>query len=198
MDAAAALDAEETKGKEGATPEGEKTSEEKPGETGKTPTKDAAFLDALDKKIDKLLEVLDKAPEEEKKDPMDEAIKALEGTEDADPKGEEKKEGEAKVVPAEEMDGESFEGMDKAVALGILKAMRPTVAAIQDPVQRQAVSDALIKLVTTNDSKSDISAILNASRANAKNAADKAPVMDVDQCQAAYDARNPHKRKENN
>ena len=198
MDAAAALDAEETKGKEGATPEGEKTSEEKPGETGKTPTKDAAFLDALDKKIDRLLEVLDKAPEEEKKDPMDEAIKALEGTEDADPKGEEKKEGEAKVVPAEEMDGESSEGMDKAVALGILKAMRPTVAAIQDPVQRQAVSDALIKLVTINDSKSDISAILNASRANAKNAADKAPVMDVDQCQAAYDARNPHKRKENN
>ena len=198
MDAAAALDAEETKGKEGATPEGEKTSEEKPGETGKTPTKDAAFLDALDKKIDRLLEVLDKAPEEEKKDPMDEAIKALEGTEDADPKGEEKKEGEAKVVPAEEMDGESSEGMDKAVALGILKAMRPTVAAIQDPVQRQAVSDALIKLVTTNDSKRDISAILNASRANAKNAADKAPVMDVDQCQAAYDARNPHKRKENN
>lgn len=131
-------------------------------------------------------------------DPMDEAIKALEGTEDADPKGEEKKEGEAKVVPAEEMDGESSEGMDKAVALGILKAMRPTVAAIQDPVQRQAVSDALIKLVTTNDSKSDISAILNASRANAKNAADKAPVMGVDQCQAAYDARNPHKRKENN
>ena len=198
MDAAAALDAEETKGKEGATPEGEKTPEEKPGETGKAPTKDAAFLDALDKKIDRLLEVLDKAPEEEKKDPMDEAIKALEGTEDADSKGEEKKGGEAKVVPAEEMDGESSEGMDKAVALGILKAMRPTVAAIQDPVQRQAVSDALIKLVTTNDSKRDISAILNASRANAKNAADKAPVMDVDQCQAAYDARNPHKRKENN
>ena len=102
------------------------------------------------------------------------------------------------MVPAEEMDGEFSEGMDKAVALGILKAMRPTVAAIQDPVQRQAVSDALIKLVTTNDSKSDISAILNASRANAKNAADKASVMDVDQCQAAYDARNPHKRKENN
>ena len=80
------------------------------------------------------------------------------------------------MVPAEEMDGEFSEGMDKAVALGILKAMRPTVAAIQDPVQRQAVSDALIKLVTTNDSKSDISAILNASRANAKNAADKASV----------------------
>ena len=198
MDAAAALDAEETKGKEGATPDGEKTPEEKPGETGKTPTKDAAFLDALDKKIDRLLEVLDKEPEEEKKDPMDEAIEALEGTKDANPEKEEKKENEAKVVPAEEMDEKTSEGMDKAVALGILKAMRPTVAAIQDPGQRQAVSDALIKLVTTNDVKNDIHAILNASRANAKKVVDKAPIMNVDQCQAAYDARNPHKRKENN
>ena len=197
MDAAAALDADETKGKEGATSEGEKTSEEKSGETGKTPTKDAAFLDALDKKIDRLLEVLDKEPEEEKKDPMDEAIEALEGTKDADTEEKEEK-GDAKVVPAEEMDEKTSEGMDKAVALGILKAMRPTVAAIQDPGQRQAVSDALIKLVTTNDVKNDIHAILNASRANAKKAVDKAPVMNVDQCQAAYDARNPHKRKENN
>lgn len=197
MDAAAALDADETKGKEGATSEGEKTSEEKSGETGKTPTKDAAFLDALDKKIDRLLEVLDKEPEKEKKDPMDEAIKALEGTKDADTEEKEEK-GDAKVVPAEEMDEKTSEGMDKAVALGILKAMRPTVAAIQDPGQRQAVSDALIKLVTTNDVKNDIHAILNASRANAKKVVDKAPVMNVDQCQAAYDARNPHKRKENN
>ena len=138
-----------------------------------------------------------KKKEEKEKDPMDEAIKSLEGTADEDTeKTEEKKDGEAKVVPAEEMD-RSSEGMDRAVALGILKAMRPTVAAIQDPAQRQAVSDALIKLVTTNDAKSDIHAILNASQANAKKAEDKAPAMDVDQCQAAYDARNPHKRKEN-
>lgn len=199
MDAAAAMDAEE--------PEAEKTGpenktdpkeEHEEKEEKKTPTKDAAFLDALDKKVDKLLAIFDEAAKEEEKDPMDEAIASLEGTKDEDPEKEEEKKGDAKVVPAEEMDGKSSEGMDKAVALGILKAMRPTVAAIQDPVQRQAVSDALIKLVTTNDSKSDISAILNASRANAKNAADKAPVMDVDQCQAAYDARNPHKRKENN
>lgn len=199
MDAAAAMDAEE--------PEAEKTGpenktdpkeEHEEKEEKKTPTKDAAFLDALDKKVDKLLAIFDEAAKEEEKDPMDEAIASLEGTKDEDPEKEEEKKGDAKVVPAEEMDGKSSEGMDKAVALGILKAMRPTVAAIQDPAQRKSVSDALIKLVTTNDSKSDISAILNASRANAKNAADKAPVMDVDQCQAAYDARNPHKRKENN
>ena len=193
MDAAAAMDAEEPEAEKTGPTEDHEEKEEK-----KTPTKDVAFLDALDKKVDKLLAIFDEAAKEEEKDPMDEAIASLEGTKDEDPEKEEEKKGDAKVVPAEEMDGKSSEGMDKAVALGILKAMRPTVAAIQDPAQRQAVSDALIKLVTTNDSKSDISAILNASRANAKNAADKAPVMDVDQCQAAYDARNPHKRKENN
>ena len=198
MDAAAAMDAEE--------PEAEKTGpenktdpkeEHEEKEEKKTPTKDAAFLDALDKKVDKLLAIFDEAAKEEEKDPMDEAIASLEGTKDEDPEKEEEKKGDAKVVPAEEMDGKSSEGMDKAVALGILKAMRPTVAAIQDPAQRKSVSDALTKLVTTNDAKNDISAILNASRANAKKAADKAPAMDVEKCQAAYDARNPHKRKEN-
>ena len=152
MDAAAAMDAEE--------PEAEKTGpenktdpkeEHEEKEEKKTPTKDAAFLDALDKKVDKLLAIFDEAAKEE----------------------------------------------EKAVALGILKAMRPTVAAIQDPAQRKSVSDALIKLVTTNDAKNEIRAILNASRANAKKAADKALAMDVEKCQAAYDARNPHKRKEN-
>lgn len=198
MDAAAAMDAEE--------PEAEKTGpenktdpkeEHEEKEEKKTPTKDAAFLDALDKKVDKLLAIFDEAAKEEEKDPMDEAIASLEGTKDEDPEKEEEKKGDAKVVPAEEMDGKSSEDMDKAVALGILKAMRPTVAAIQDPAQRKSVSDALIKLVTTNDAKNDISAILNASRANAKKAADKALAMDVEKCQAAYDARNPHKRKEN-
>lgn len=192
MDAAAAMDAEE--------PEAEKTGpkeEHEEKEEKKTPTKDAVFLDALDKKVDKLLAIFDEAAKEEEKDPMDEAIASLEGTKDEDPEKEEEKKGDAKVVPAEEMDGKSSEGMDKAVALGILKAMRPTVAAIQDPAQRKSVSDVLIKLVTTNDAKNDISAILNASRANAKKAADKAPAMDVEKCQAAYDARNPHRRKEN-
>ena len=198
MDAAAAMDAEEPEA-EKTGPEDKTDPKEEHEEKAekKTPTKDAAFLDALDKKVDKLLAIFDEAAKEEEKDPMDEAIASLEGTKDEDPEKEEEKKGDAKVVPAEEMDGKSSEGMDKAVALGILKAMRPTVAAIQDPAQRKSVSDALIKLVTANDAKNDISAILNASRANAKKAADKAPAMDVEKCQAAYDARNPHKRKEN-
>ncbi len=197
MDAAVALDAEETKGQEKNNLEEKKSPEDKPDGAGETATKDSEFLNALDKKIDRLLEFLDPATKKEEKDPMDEAIESLEGGKDEDPKGDDQENGEAKVVPVGEMDEETNEGMDKAIALGILKAMRPTVAAIQDSAQRKAVSDALIKLVTTKDANSDISAILKASQANAKKTADKASVMNVEQCQAAYDARNPHKRKEN-
>lgn len=197
MDAAVALDAEETKGQEESNLEEKKSPEDKPDGAGETSAKDSEFLNALDKKIDRLLEFLDPATKKEEKDPMDEAIESLEGGKDEDPKGDDQENGEAKVVPVGEMDEETNEGMDKAIALGILKAMRPTVASIQDSAQRKAVSDALIKLVTTRDANSDISAILKASQANAKKTADKASVMNVDQCQAAYDARNPHKRKEN-
>lgn len=197
MDAAVALDAEETKGQEESNLEEKKSLEDKPDGTGETSAKDSEFLNALDKKIDRLLEFLDPATKKEEKDPMDEAIESLEGSKDEDTKGDDQENGEAKVVPVGEMDEEANEGMDKAIALGILKAMRPTVAAIQDSAQRKAVSDALIKLVTTKDANSDISAILKASQANAKKTADKASVMNVEQCQAAYDARNPHKRKEN-
>jgi hypothetical protein len=197
MDAAVALDAEETKGQEESNLEEKKSPEDKPDGAGETSAKDSEFLNALDKKIDRLLEFLDPATKKEEKDPMDEAIESLEGGKDEDPKGDDQENGEAKVVPVGEMDEETNEGMDKAIALGILKAMRPTVASIQDSAQRKAVSDALIKLVTTKDANSDISAILKASQANAKKTADKASVMNVDQCQAAYDARNPHKRKEN-
>ena len=195
MDAAAALD-EGIHEPEGGTkqPEaGQQSAEEA------KPVLDAAFYVALDQKVDKILKALDEKTTTEKneeKDPMDEAIKALEGTKDEDLEKNEKQE-EAKVVPAEEMDDTSSAGMDKAVAASILKAMRPTVAAIQDAAQRKAVSDALIKAVTAKDTANDIDAILKASRANAKKAADVNPVMTVEQCQAAYDARNPHKRKEN-
>lgn len=195
MDAAAALD-EGIHEPEGGTkqPEaGQQSAEEA------KPVLDAAFYVALDQKVDKILKALDEKTATEKneeKDPMDEAIKALEGTKDEDLEKNEKQE-EAKVVPAEEMDDTSSEGIDKAVAASILKAMRPTVAAIQDAAQRKAVSDALIKAVTAKDTANDIDVILKASRANAKKAADVNPVMTVEQCQAAYDARNPHKRKEN-
>ena len=88
--------------------------------------------------------------------------------------------------------------MDAALALGILKTMRPVVAAIKDDAQRKAVSDPLLGCVAVQDGKSDIASILQASQNNAKKAAgDGLKSMDNDAIQALYDSMNPHKRKEN-
>ena len=70
--------------------------------------------------------------------------------------------------------------------------MCPAVAAIQDEKQRIAVSDALIRCVTVQDSESDIAKILEVSQKNARKAADSRPVMDLDKIQASYDRLNPH------
>ena len=87
--------------------------------------------------------------------------------------------------------------MDRALAAEILKAMRPAVAAIKDEAQRRAVSDALLNCVAAQDEESDITAILKASRNNAKKAAgNEAKSMDNDAIQAIYDNMNPHRRKE--
>lgn len=88
--------------------------------------------------------------------------------------------------------------MDRAIAAGILKAMRPSIAAIRDETQRRAVSDALISFVTAGETKDDISAVLEASKKNAQRAAeDKCGAVDYDAIQALYDNLNPHRRKEN-
>ena len=101
------------------------------------------------------------------------------------------------VIPAEGEEKDRGGGMDKALAAGILKAMRPSVAAIKDEAQRKAVSDALINLVLPQDGRDDIAAILKTSQKNAQTAADNRPkAMDTDAIQALYDNLNPHKRKE--
>ena len=94
-------------------------------------------------------------------------------------------------MPAEGADGGAC-SLDKALAAGILKTMRPAVAAIQDEKQRMAVSDALLRCVTAQNQESDLSKILGAAQKNAQKAADSHPAMDLDQIQAAYDRLNPH------
>lgn len=170
-----------------------RAAEEKNDEGVKAAVKDAAFFDALNEKVDKLLALLDKDPEEkqEEKDPMDAAIEELEG------KGEaEDKKKEASVIPAGDgQPGQSAGAMDKAMAAAILKQVRPSVAAIKDEKERKAVSDALIACVTGNF-EDDTAKIIQAVQKNARRAADSAPKMDLDAIQKAYDSQNPH-RKEN-
>lgn len=194
QDAAAAMD-------EGTLPAKEDPAKEPPKEE---PTKDGGAFDVNsldDASIDGLLEKLmarkaakEAATKEADGDPLEETIKALTGETAGDPEG-------AHVVPAEEMDegrGACGAGaMDKALAAGILKAMRPVVAGIKDDKQRVAVSDALIKCVTAQDGASDIAKIMQAAQNNAQKAADSRPNQQkiIDEVQAAYDACNPHKTK---
>ena len=159
-------------------------------ETKDKETKDEAVIDGI---VDKVMARLAaKEAEKEKntaKDSLDSAIEKL--TADGAPV-----DGQAsRVISAEETEKKG--AMDRALALGILKAMRPTVAAIKDEAQRKAVSDALINLVTAKDERDDIAAILQASQRNAQKAADKNTVaMDTETIQAMYANLNPHRRKE--
>lgn len=184
MDAAAALDEESTIPAKEEKPEtGEKEPKKKLAE-------DESAIDGIvDKVMTKLAvkEAEKTKKKEEAKDTLDTTIEQLSG----DGAAEEA----SRIIPAGVEDKSC--GMDKALAVGILKAMRPSVAAIGDAMQRKAVADALINLVTARDEKNDIAAILQASQKNAQMAADrKQEVMDLDAIQALYDNLNPHRRKE--
>ena len=153
---------------------------------------DGAALDGLLEKLLARKAAKEAAEKQADGDPMEKAIAALAGENSTDPEG-------AHVVPAEEMDQGTggAAGMDKALAAGILKVMRPVVAGIKDEKQRTAVSDALIKCVTAQDETSDIAKIMQAAQKNAQKTADARPDQQkmIDQVQAYYDAFDPHKGK---
>lgn len=148
------------------------------------------MLDSLAEKIMAKMAARKEAEEamKEDEDPLATKIEELTGGEAEVPEDD----GEARTVPAEEMDMGKACGMDKALASSILRAMRPTVAQIQDKKTRKAVSDALIRCVTTNDGASDIVRIMQAAQHNAQRNI-KPKQMNIDEIQALYDARNPHK-----
>ena len=184
MDAAAALEAE--KPADGQA-EGQKE------EPAKETASDEAVIDAIAEKIlAKLEEKGACKKKEEAKDALDAALEKL--TEGGDPG----QAGETENTSGDtEKETRTGIGMDRSMAAGILKAMRPAVAAIKDEKERLAVSDALIRLVMAEDTQDDISAVLKASQANGKKAAANMVTVDTDAIQDAYDAMNPHRgRKE--
>lgn len=200
MDAAAAFDEEaktpdgETKPSAGEPVKKEGAADAEGGQNSLEAMADEAALDDLIERL--MARMAAKKAEKESIDPLDAAITRLSGGEKETAPGAVSEDEEAShVVPAEEMDKGC--GMDQALAVGILKAMRPVVAAIKDEAQRRAVSDALLNCVAVKDGSSDISAILQVSQKNAKKAEDNKPAgMNNDAIQALYDAMNPHRRKE--
>ena len=169
QDAASVMDEDTPAEPEKKEPEKDSGKEEPAKDGGLFENIDDAALDGLLEKLMARKAAKEAAEKEADGDPLEATIKKLIGGEAAAQSAAGSGDGEeAHVVPAEEMDkGSDCSGMDKAVAASILKAMRPTVAAIKDEKQRKAVSDALIKCVSAQDSASDIAKIMQAAHKNA-------------------------------
>lgn len=192
MDAAEAMGGDEAKElKEDPTP-----AKDEPYKEQLYESIDDAALDGLLEKLMAKMAAKKAAEEAAEGNPMDDMIEKLTGGEaEVQPGGgsEDAFGEEAHTVPAEEMD--AGQCMDKQLAAAILKQMQPAVAGIKDTKQRNAVADALIKCVTAQDSASDIGKLLQITQNAAKHKAADAKAMDMDAIQAAYDQRNPHRRK---
>lgn len=150
-------------------------------------------------KLDRLIEMMEslqhKNDREEKalhkelhdEDDLDDLIEKLAGKEHV--------EKEASVtIPADEMTDMDPAAKDAAVAL--LKKVRPAVAAIKDEKERSRVVDALL---STIQGPNVMGQVMQATAANARKAdAAKASTFE-ERCrasEAAYAARNPHKKQE--
>jgi hypothetical protein len=86
---------------------------------------------------------------------------------------------------------EETKATDSAFYKNLVSAIRPAIASIKDANERKAVVDALTK--TLRDQKNDSVKIMDA-MATAKKPASKG--IDIEAIQSAYDACNPHLRKE--
>ena len=151
------------------------------------PALDAALRE-LGEKLDCLIglaEAKDSREEPDSEKALDALLENLEG-------------GQAGTIPekGDEETGEPLSGEAADAALAILRKVRPAVAAIEDRAVRAQVADALLNAVKSTDQTADIV------RAVQRNAQAAAAVGETDfdkLCaaqKAAYDARNPHKKKE--
>jgi hypothetical protein len=159
-------------------------------------------IDGLNKRMD-AIEARLPQPEAKDEDPVEVALKAIENLaeekENENPAIDEDIDSEeAHVVPAEEMDEckdekpkEEAKATDSAFYKNLVSAIRPAIASIKDANERKAVVDALTK--TLRDQKNDSVKIMDAMAA-AKKPASKG--IDIEAIQSAYDACNPHLRKE--
>lgn len=186
-DAAAAMD-------EGAAPQEPPAV---PVHKEEPPKEGAQDSTSLDQKVDMLMDMIKGLAEGKGGDPiekpaenpLDSLVKELTG-EDAEPL---EPTAEAKVVPAEELD-KSACAVDKAVMAAVVKQLRPVIAGIKDDATRKTVTDSLVSCLRDKDKVSDIAKIVQTTQKNAAKLTDQKPQMDLDACQAAYDAMNPHKQ----
>ena len=181
MDAAEAIAESDVESGEGAEEESEDTKDRL--------QMDESILDGLAERVVEKIKERQQEKEHTDADPVQEAIDKLSGESES-----ERITVEPRTVPAEEPDNDK--GMDSALAMEILRTMQPAVAAVGDAKQRREVADALIRCVTNERKTGDISKLVRASQKAAEARAQETGGMDMEKIQAAYDAMNPHKRKE--
>lgn len=185
--AATALDAEPAEKAQEAAPAENKPAEDEMIEK-------APKGDDLGSKLDRIISMLEaksRGGEGEHRlhdeGDIDEEIKRLLGKEET---------GESITIPVE--NDACMDEATKDAAVALLKKVRPAVAAIEDKQARAKVTDALLSAIKGKDVMQDIA---KAAQDSAKAAAEKAgknntyDTMCADS-EAAYAARNPHKKKE--
>lgn len=157
-----------------------KQNEEKPAAQEEKPAADSLSV-KLDRALDMLSALQTREPKEELRDEtaLDSFVASL---------------GVGAEPQPSTADGLSPAARDAAVTM--LKSIRPAVAAIKDKQERSRVVDALLESVKGPDMMAQLEKNV---QENARRAADTAPITFEARCresEAAYAARNPHKKKE--
>lgn len=144
----------------------------------------------LDKVIEMLGELAKKNDREEKKltdeSDIDELIEKMMGKEDETPES-------AVTIPSD--DAGCMSDATRDAALLLLAKARPAIAEIKDKNERARVADAMISAVGEGGT---IGKIVAAAQDNARKAKTASATYEqrCEEAQTAYDARNPHKKKE--
>lgn len=153
-----------------------------------------AWVVELNGKLDKVLAAQDAQKTEEETPPAGDKLEALEKQLSGEKEGGGK---ETVTIPADEAADACGSPEARDAALAIVRAMRPVVAAIQDKETQSKVTDALLSALQGRDVMGAIDA---AAQSSARKAADQAAMTSYEQrcadSEAAYAARNPHKRQE--
>lgn len=167
------------------------------------PTEPKPAADGTDAKLDKLIELvtamcaqkteptgdspeaqIDKTISSLEKKPDPEDVKDEPATPEGDPS--------AKVISADTTTQGTLMG-DAAVQ--ILKNARPAIAAMKDPNEKKAVTDALLKSIRASVDAPGADLLKATADAAKQHLQDADPDARGKAQQAAYDARNPHRMK---
>ena len=183
---ATALDAEPAEKAQEAEPAESKTAEDEMVEK-------APKGDDLGSKLDRIISMLEaksRGGEGEHRlhdeSDIDEEIKRLLGKEE---------EGKSITIPVE--NDACMDDATKDAAVAVLRKVRPAVAAIEDKHARAKVTDALLSAVRGKDVMGEIAkAAQDSARAAAEKTSKNTYETMCAESEAAYAARNPHKKKE--